>query len=236
MPLPLVLILLCAGLAFHSRARHRRTGWVLVLLAALILGISAFEPCADLLLAPLERQYAPFENRDVPVSYVIVLGSGHCSAAGLPLSSQLSPSALIRLNEGIHIYRQHPGSRIILSGWGGRDPRSHASVLADMARELGVPERDIITEPRPRDTAEEARLIAPLVDDAPCILVSSAAHLPRALALFRQQGMTPHPAPTEFLVHRGPPRLYPNSGALRKTERAIHEYLGITWARLRGQI
>ena len=54
---------------------------------------------------------------------------------------------------------------------------------------------------------------------------------------FKKQGLNPIPAPAGFLVKTRPNQGYSFSFSgrdLQKSERAIHEYLGITWAKLRG--
>jgi len=73
------------------------------------------------------------------------------------------------------------------------------------------------------------------------ILVTSAAHMPRAMGLFRKQGMEPIPAPTDYMAgeREGGLRLgmfFPSAGSLEKAGSAIHEYLGMVWGKLRSQI
>lgn len=63
--------------------------------------------------------------------------------------------------------------------------------------------------------------------------------MPRAMALFRQQGMNPIPAPADFLDKNSPnqdPKFKLDGYNLQKSESAIHEYLGLVWAKFRGQI
>jgi len=82
-----------------------------------------------------------------------------------------------------------------------------------------------------------------LVGNEPFILVTNAAHMRRALALFRHQGCRPVPAPTDYLTPRpGTPvetslrELLPSSLAVEQSEQLFHETLGLWWARLRGQV
>ncbi|MEE9555831.1 MAG: ElyC/SanA/YdcF family protein, partial [Candidatus Adiutricales bacterium] len=90
-------------------------------------------------------------------------------------------------------------------------------------------------------TKDQARIIKKIVGSERVILVTSASHMPRSMALFEKQGMRPIPAPTNFLaVKRSEKRklkdFLPTAGAAFKTERAFHEYLGLAWAKIRGQI
>jgi len=64
--------------------------------------------------------------------------------------------------------------------------------------------------------------------------------MPRAMALFKKQGMQPIPAPTNHLVRSSSwfwiGTLFPSADALLKSQSAFYEYLGLLWAQLRGQI
>ena len=95
-------------------------------------------------------------------------------------------------------------------------------------------------EPDSRDTADEAEIIAKMIGREKFILVTSAAHMPRSMALFRKRGLQPIPAPADFLVREAqgsdPSRFFPGAGSLGQVETAVHEYLGLAWAWLRGEI
>lgn len=171
---------------------------------------------------------------------MLVLGGGHISDAELPITSQINNISLVRLIEGIRIYRKHTGSKLILSGGSGFDPIPNAKIMANIAMELGVNEKDIIVESKSKDTKDEAKLIKPIVDNKPFILVTCASHMHRSILMFKKLGMNPIPAPTGHKVknRRSPSfgSFFPNALNLHKSERAFYEYLGILWAKLRGQI
>ena len=169
---------------------------------------------------------------------VLVLGAGHSPSAERPLSSELSATAIARLAEGVRLHRALPGSRLVTSG-GGRPP-GMAATGAALAQSWGIEAIDI--HPTPANTAQEARVAAERFGDAPLVLVTSASHMPRAMALFRARGLDPIPAPTHYL--HPPPEAdawrvraqRPSATGLRMSERAIYEYLGLAWAALRGTI
>lgn len=112
--------------------------------------------------------------------------------------------------------------------------------MALVAEDLGVSVADIRMDTVSRDTKDQARNIASVVGKAPFALVTTAAHMPRTMALFRKVGTNPLPAPTEFKVQKqmsfSPRRFFPKSDALEKIEDTVHEYIGMIWAKLRGQI
>ncbi len=97
---------------------------------------------------------------------------------------------------------------------------------------MGVPAELILVLDGPLDTAQEARAVREtLGGGSPLILVTSAAHMPRAMRHFQAVGLDPIPAPTQYLTGRGRPTSLlgwlPSSQSLRKSETAWHEYLGL---------
>ena len=174
------------------------------------------------------------------VKWVVVLGGGHTSDPQLPITNQLSDASTARLIEGIRLHNMLPESKIILSGGGLFDPVPNAKIMADVALSIGVDKEDLVLESVSKDTKDEAGLIQKIVGKDQFILVTSASHMPRSVSLFKKYGMHPIPAPTDFVVKKhqrvSPAMFFPSASDLYKTERAFHEYLGIAWAKLRGQI
>ncbi len=195
---------------------------------------SGSAPAADA-AAPASSAAVAAADAAAP-AFIVVLGAGHVSNPSLPLSSQVNEAAVIRLVEAVCLRRHYPGARLIVSGGKVFDPQPSAKLMADLAQELGVPREEIIQVDRPMDTPEEARCIAPIVGGAPFLLVTSACHMPRAVALFERAGTHPIPAPTHHLARQrlGPSlgHYFPSSHNLAKTERVIHERVGMLWARV----
>lgn len=235
MPLPLCLAILLCGLLLLWFTRKQRIGKVIVTAGVIILTGLSYGIISDSLLRDFEDQYSPFLKPE-NAKWVVVLGGGHTSDPDLPVTSQPSAAALMRLIEGIRIQKLLPESKLVLSGGKGFDPRPHAQVLADVAME----KRDLVLEAGSRDTKDEAVFIKKIVGDAPFVMVTSASHMPRAMALFRKQGMHPIPAPTDYWVKKRqkvhPSMFFPNPDNLCKAHRAVYEFLGMAWAKLRGQI
>ena len=111
--------------------------------------------------------------------------------------------------------------------------------MRDVARLLGVPESDMTLESKSRDTEEEARLLFPVLNQEEFFLVTSAVHMPRSMALFRQQKMNPVAAPADYSFQsQNAPlllRFLPNATSLQQSERSLREYLGLLWSRIRGK-
>lgn len=237
-PVPMILLLLLFALLVLVRGKQRWFGILCLLLGMATLFISSFSPLISPLMEQQEMQYPTYEQTAKSHDYVAVLGAGHQTVDNQPVTSELTPTAIVRLTEGIRIYRMNPGSRLIFTGFHGivADVVSFPDKLKELAVALGVPETDILTFNGPRDTAEEAQLIASLFPASDLVLVTSASHMPRAMALFQGAGLDPTPAPTHHLskptIHKWH---FPDGITLAKTEYWFHEQLGQLWARLMGQ-
>lgn len=249
-PIPLILFLSFTGLYFLWFTRKEKTGKICVSIGVLALALLSYDPISNALLKPLENRYPSYrmqtskENisagRKSPSEFVVILGGGHVSDPKLPVTSQINSSSLVRLVEGIRIYRNNPGSKLILSGGRVFDPIPESQILAEVAKDLGVNENDIILESGSKDTKDEAKIISSMVGGTQFVLVTSACHMPRSMALFKRLGMNPVPAPTRHFVREkqalSPSSFFPRAQALRKAEAALHEYLGLLWAKVRRQI
>ncbi len=110
---------------------------------------------------------------------------------------------------------------------------TNARVVSDVAEQIGIPVRDMIVEERPSDTVEEARLLRGLLGSTPFVLVTSAAHMKRAVRIFQGFGMQPVPAPTDFIIKNKPggasDSWLPNCGNLWISQRVIYEWFGEKW-------
>ncbi|MHC4266951.1 MAG: envelope biogenesis factor ElyC [Planctomycetota bacterium] len=249
-PLSFTLLLSFLGLFLLWFTTKQKVGKILVSVGVILLTLFSCNFVADKLLRPLERQYNKLDiNRlsaesktenGSDIKFIVILAGGHISDPEIPLLSQINSNPLVRLIEGIRIYKNYPGAKLLLSGGGVLDPFYEAEVMAAVAREMGIPERDIILETKSRDTKDEAMFIKPIVGNEPFVLVTTASHIPRSMALFKKLGMDPIPSPVGHIVRdRQRPTgfsIFPRTGNLKKSDIAIYEYLGLTWAKLRGQI
>ncbi|MDX2481736.1 MAG: ElyC/SanA/YdcF family protein [Desulfuromusa sp.] len=239
MPVPTTLLLLFWALFLLLRRKTRWFGIIIVFLATALLFVGSYAPLSNQYISQFEAQIPKYQPNSVPVDYVAVLGSWHQSVKNQPVTSQLSPTAIVRLAEGIRIYRLNPGSKLIFTGFRGlnEDPTSYPEKLRELALALGVPTVDILVFNGPRDTAEEAELIATNFSDASLVLVTTAVHMPRALNLFHSVGLYPLPAPTEHLSK--PVKGwwdFPSGATLARSEYWAHERLGLLWVDLTGQV
>ncbi len=172
----------------------------------------------------------------VGVRWIVVLGGGQRTGENLPPSSLLSDASVDRILEGLRLYHAIPESRIIFSGNGGPRPSSTASVYARLATTLGVDPERIDLEESPRNTAEEAARVRARVGDDSVVLVTTALHMPRAVRIFEEAGLTVVPSPTGYRAQaRGRSIgdwIVPSPTRVAYADAVMHELLGLLAVRL----
>lgn len=188
-------------------------------------------------LATLERQYPTLYAASLPPAnyHILVLGHGHRNDTSISQPDRLDLQALGRLTEGIYLHRQLPGSKLILSGYEGSSNISQAAMLGNTAVSLGVSPQDTILQTTPTITLEEAKMYkARHGTSHPLIIVTSAAHMPRAMMLFRSQGLSPIAAPGQHQVKLEPnrnPEILPSYNNIEQAAGACREWGGILYTR-----
>ena len=249
MPLPLGLSLLTIGLLLMRWTRRRRLGRALAIAAVTLLLIASNRFIAYWLVRPLETQFSAmpeFAGAPPPdlaaCGFVVVLGGGNHRTPGLAASNLLSTPALSRLVEGVRILRVLPGAKLIVTGPGApsapQEP-THAAMLGRAAVGLGVAPDRILFIDAARDTEEESRAVKRLAQDTPVALVTSACHMPRAVALFRSAGLRTVPCPADFATKDNPDWKLEDflwdTCAINGSSLGLRERLGYLWIWLRGK-
>lgn len=212
MPFSLGLILFLVGLYFLYTNKYQKAKFYLTV-SFLWIFLVSYAPFANKILSPLESNYKTIDNT-FHAKYILLLGGDFDN----------------RSFEAIRLYHKIRGAKIITSGY----PKQHkkipeAIISANKLVSLGIPQTDILMQSEPKDTQEEAQAIRKIVGNEPFILVTAAYHMPRAVELFKKEGLNPLVAPTHFLARQTGLLSLPNGEALQKTEIAFHEYLGRAW-------
>ncbi|MBI3374967.1 MAG: YdcF family protein [Betaproteobacteria bacterium] len=234
----LVLAFFGLWLAGRKSLPWRNAGIALASLSLLGLFALSLPIVGNSLLAGLESA-PPISHGELAGSQaIVILGGGSYVGAPEYAGDTVNGATLERLRYGARLERESGLPLLVTSGapWGGRpEAESMKDVLEG---EFGVPVR--WAEGRSRDTAENARLSAPMLKAegiTRIALVSHGWHLPRAVPLFEREGLTVVAAPTVFST--GSPslveNLLPGEGFGRSRE-ALHEYLGLLANRLAGML
>lgn len=232
-----LVLIVCTWLLFRKKEHPVvRVGMVLVLMG-LFLCSTGWLP--RFLTQQLENQYPVVTKVDSAVHWIVVLGGGQAQYIHSPVNNLLYSASIRRLLEGVRLYRQLPDAKLLLSGgeYGGKT--AEALRLATLTSWFAIPMNDVILESGSINTEEQARAIKKWLNHAPFYLVTSAIHMPRAIALCRAQGLQPIAAPTDFTYYWYDERWHkmyvPNPNNLVYLTIAWHEILGRTWAWLRGE-
>jgi len=242
--LSVTVILLFAGMCLLLFTRRQKAGKIVTAAGIFLILILSLGPLPDMMLEPLESAYPPLsleapKAQAASCKWVVVLGAGVKTDAGLPLVDQVAPASLVRLVEGIRIHKKIPGSKLILSGGALYNSDPETRLMEEIVRSMDIDAKDIVLESTSRDTEEQARQIVSIVNRDPFILVTSAFHMSRSMTLFKKYGASPLPAPVNRIsgVKPGlnPSMLYPSAGGFQKADIAIHEYLGIGWIWLKNR-
>lgn len=231
-----------AGFAWFGR---KRAAVLSALAGAGVLYLASLWPVSRALLRGLEGRYS--QALAYPPSPAIVVLGG----AGLPrIPPRLHPETNAygdRPAYGAMLFRKGLAPRIVLTG--GTIPlfsdltQSEASVNAEILAEyFGIDTAAMVLAEGSRNTREDALRVRGKFDSLglprEIILVTSAAHMPRSVALFRKQGFVVHPAPTDFRATKQSGfkaiNLLPDEGALATTCYALHEHLGYAAYRMLG--
>ena len=235
LPIPIGLFLLLLAFYYLLTNSYKKAK-VFLSLGFLWFVLLSFQPISNAIINPLENSHKAL--LDIPkVEYVLVLGSGHHTNESLSITSQLRDVAVVRINEGIRVYKNLENAKIVFSGYKGFDKNYHSFMAKELATLLGVDKDRIIKLDKPVDTRQEAIEMKKIVGTKPFVLVTSASHMKRSILLFKKQGLNPIAAPTYHLGHdsKGYSSIF-SSKNLYKVKVASHEYLGLIWSYIRGYI
>lgn len=232
-----LLLLLAAGMLIRRRPRLART---LAVAGTIWLWLWSTPWLSEHAASRLERGYpAQLPEAHAQADAIVLLG-------GLMLPAQPPDRPHPNLNAAgdrawFAARLWHAGRAPLLVCTGGRAPfsrgdRPECPDVADLLRDLGVPEHAIVVESGSRTTAENATEVAAVLPQgARILLVTSATHMARSERVFRAQGFDVVPAATDHAGRQGRPfsigDLAPSARALSVSTSVWHEWLGLIWYR-----
>jgi len=202
-PDTLLVILFALPLVFLRLGRVQAGSRLLALALSITIVIGVL-PVDNLVLIPLERLHPANPKIEQPTG-IIVLGGAEDVAPRYGGSMAQVNHAADRLIATIYLARQFPEAVVLYSGGSAvfsQVEQKPWQVGPNILRQLGLPEDRLIVEGRSRSTAENAVLslaTAPNEGKGTWVLVTSASHMPRALASFCAAGWRNLiPFPTDY--------------------------------------
>lgn len=234
------IVLAVAALALWRRLRML----AVILMSISLVSLYAFSTptLSDVLFESVESFHPRLPGAAVAenVGAIVVLAGGRNRNAPEYGGETVSFPSLVRLRYAARLQRE-TGLPLLVSGgrvYGIESTSESALIRNVLETEFNASVRWL--EERSRTTAENATYSVELLrnDNIPAIvLVTDAAHMPRAVEAFRKQGMEVHAAPTGHRSGRGGRAgimdWLPSSSALDKSRIALHELLGRLWYAIR---
>lgn len=236
--LSITLVLLALVLAI---VRWRKTA---ALLATIGLAWAVFWslPTSSLWAGGLLEQRYPHQAADaLPTAQaIVVLGGNTANGRQNWFESYDRKTAILRTDTAAQLYAAGRAPLVIVSGAALDGGVSEARVMAASLERDGVPPAAIVQEDHSLTTHQNAVYTARLLRQHNIqhfLLVTSALHMPRAMASFQKQGFSPIPAPSpaQIVVPEKPDFSFwlPDWRALEASRSIVKEYLGLLvyWTR-----
>jgi uncharacterized SAM-binding protein YcdF (DUF218 family) len=234
--LPSNLIFTIGLVGIVLMATHwRRVGTRLMVAGFVLLAVAGYLPVGKLLIHPLESRFPPWKaSRGTPHG-IVVLGGVIATRLTLDRDSVALGSPAARIFALAKLARQFPTARIIFSSGNASlipSGPAEADVIERMLDAFDLPRQRVMLERRARNTAENAIFSKAIANPKPgerWLLVTSAAHMPRAVGCFRRVGFPVEAYPVDWTtftrLHFGLSQTL--SGGLGSTDGAVREWLGL---------
>lgn len=237
-----MIVLVCAVIA--ALFQQKRTAIGLTAMGLIWVLIWSLPVTTLYLGGKLESRYpygAPesFERAD----YIIVLGGNTQANRSNWFEPYNRATATDRIDRAAALYFAGRAPKILVAGGAYEGRVSEAQGMAKVLRQKGVPEQDIVQEKESRNTYENALFTERLLKNHPhsrLLLVTSALHMPRAQATFKQLDMPTIPAgvapqivePDDYALNIW----LPHTRSLEASRTILKEYFGLLGYWLRGWI
>lgn len=249
---PLGFACICSILGLIFLWKRPRVAAFFIALGFFVILVTSNGWTSRLIVSSLEWQNIP--TGELPTAEAIVVLGGATKSAYAPRTTVDLNEAGDRVVYAAQLYRQEKAPLIVASGgridWsGGGTPESQD--IATLLTFMGVKSEDILQDPTSLNTYQNAVNVKKILLERNInriLLVTSAMHMPRSLAIFKHQDIETIAAPTDFLVTQGElesigktPKsailnLLPDSRNLENFTLGLKEYVGMIVYRLRGWV
>src|SRR5208282_4855819 len=244
LPSNLLMAIGLVGLVLLLTRFTRLASWLIVT-SLVLIAVAGWSPLGNVLILPLEQRFPPWDASGEPPDGIVILGGAITEDVSAVRGAVALNEAAERLTAGAELARRYPDARFVFSGGNSAlifDGGAEAAFAVQQLEALGVAHERITAEEQSRNTIENAvfsRLIANPKPGERWLLVTSAYHMPRAMAAFRAAGFVVEAYPVDWRT-RGPiDAVRPSASlgdGLRRTDTAVREWVGLLAYRLSGKI
>ena len=243
MPSNLLMAIGLIGLTLLFTRFRRLASWLIVT-SLVLIAVVGYSPLGRIMLLPLEERFPPWDASRGAPDGIVVLGGAISPDISVARGVVALNGSAERLTVTAELAHRYPYARIIFTGGtASLDPTAplEAPLAVKEFEALGVAHERITAEEQSRNTIENAVFSRLLADPKPgerWLLVSSASHMPRAIAAFRAAGFAVEAYPVNWHT-RGKDdavELFTSFvGGLAMTDHAVHEWMGLVVYRLTGK-
>lgn len=206
---------------------RRRSGLWCAFATIVAVVLFALLPVGLWLIKPLEARFAiPADVREVD-GVIVLAGSEYVGLSELYSQPQIGEAG-DRLTTFLALATAYPEARLVYTGG------YQSAVARVIVVDAGVSADRIQFDEVSKNTCDSAVTTRALVDAQPgerWLLVTSASHMPRAIACFRASEWEVVPYPTDFRAGQWRFSVLDN---LELIDTASHEWLGLLYYRARG--
>lgn len=238
-----LIVLLGAGAWLALSLGWQRLSRRLLSLCALLLLMIGCLPVGEWLIAPLENRFAANAALPAQADGIIVLGGMIDPVRSNAWKQVEIGGAADRLTSFIYLASLYPDAKLVFTGGSGsvtQQEFKEAESTRFLMEQLGFSSRAIIYESESRNSVENAinsKLLATPAPGSNWILVTSAFHMPRSVAVFCQQDWPVYPYPVDHYSLKGNLlrinfQFAENLGVLRT---AMREWTGLLAYRITGR-
>lgn len=231
-PLPIYGLLLVFAIAW----RTRKAIWWGVLAWAYLMSLPVG---SDVAVDWLEQRYQPIADLEPYQGYPVVLLSSGGTRQD-PVHGQvnlLANSGWERLLIATTTARKVNGELFVAGGPSGRSGGEPMSVtIRQVIEQMGIDLKKVTVETTSTNTFENLANLKDQLLGKPFILVTSASHLPRAMAVAAKLELMAIAQPADYLSGSvvGIRRFLPSSKAIRHWQVILHEVVGFFYYKVKG--
>ena len=220
--------------------RQKRLGVSLISVALVGLAVAGWSPLGPALLMVLEERF-PTIKTPPAITGLVMLGGAVDIHITLARGSEAWNDQAERITAVAELANTFSKARIIVSGGAGHpDGLNESSITKQALVAMGLSDARLELETRSRNTCENAAqslvLAAPKAGDV-WLLVTSASHMPRAMACFRAANFSVVAYPVDYHTRGAEDlRRVQDSAAvgLADIDLAAHEWIGLIGYRVAG--
>ena len=226
--------------------QKKKLGKIILLVGIVLVALFGYPLVPDLILNPLERYYPPVvfsktnDSPKITAPLIGILGNSSYWDSNTPSNLRMNQDYVTRILEGVRLHRHLPNARLIISVPGQQmNDQEKMKLISEFMHIIKVDETKVDIFTAALDTEDEIIAFKSKAGTNLCYVVSTSSHLPRAMVLAGRHKLNAIPSPASYLVTPPgevftPEKLFPGAENFRNAERAVYEYLGLAWEKVRS--